>query len=107
MIGMNFASFLTLLVISLVVSVVLHYLVKYRVVPGVEGLFGKLIVGWLGGWVGSPVLGHWWTNVKVENVYIVPALLGSLAAVFGVSFLLKVGTMHRREEKPTGRSQAM
>jgi uncharacterized membrane protein YeaQ/YmgE (transglycosylase-associated protein family) len=107
MIGMNFASFLTLLVISLVVSVVLHYLVKYRVVPGVEGLFGKLIIGWLGGWVGSPVFGYWWTTAKVENVYIVPALLGSLATVFGVAFLLRVGTMPRSEHKPTPRPTAV
>jgi len=96
MIGMDFVSFLTLLVISLVVSVVLHYLVRYRVVDGVEGLFGKLIIGWLGAWLGSPVFGYWGETVKLGSVYIIPALLGSLAAVFGVALLLKVGAMQRK-----------
>lgn len=31
---------------------------KYRVVGGVDGFLGKLTIGWLGGWVGSPVFGH-------------------------------------------------
>jgi uncharacterized membrane protein YeaQ/YmgE (transglycosylase-associated protein family) len=90
MIGMNLVSFLTLLVISVVVSFVLHYLVKYRLAQGVEGFFGKLIVGWLGGWLGSPVLGYWPDSVKLGSIYLVPALLGSLAAVFGVVLLLKI-----------------
>ncbi len=89
MIGMDFISFLTLLVISLVVAVVLHYVLRYRAVEGLEGFFGKLAIGWIGGWLGSPVFGYWWETVKIGNVYIVPALLGSLAAVFGAVLLLK------------------
>ncbi len=42
-------------------------------------MFGKLIVGWFGAWLGSPVFGHWlW---KIENVYVVPAILGAIATV--------------------------
>ncbi len=90
MIGMNVVSFLTLLVISVVVSFVLHYLVKYRLAEGLEGFLGKLMVGWLGGWLGSPVLGHWPESLKLGSIYLVPALLGSLVAVFGVVLLLKI-----------------
>ena len=90
MIGMTFVSFVTLLVISVVVSVVLHYLVKYRVVGGFDGFLGKLTIGWLGGWLGSPVFGYWPETVKLGTIYVIPAVLGSLAAVFGIVFLLKL-----------------
>jgi uncharacterized membrane protein YeaQ/YmgE (transglycosylase-associated protein family) len=90
MIGMTFVSFVTLLVISVVVSVVLHYLVKYRVVAGFDGFLGKLAIGWLGGWLGSPVFGYWPETVKLGTIYVIPAVLGSLAAVFGIVFLLKL-----------------
>ena len=90
MIGMNFVSFLTLFVISAVVSAVLHYLVKYRVAGGLDAFLGQVILGWLGGWLGSPVFGYWPETVKLGTIYIVPAVLGSLAAVFGIVFLLKL-----------------
>lgn len=83
MIGMNFNSFVTLLVIGGVVAFVFHYIARYRVVEGTQGFFGKLIIGWLGAWLGSPVLGHWGENMRIENIYLVPALLGSLATAFG------------------------
>ena len=36
-------------------------------------------MGWVGGWLGSPVLGHWlW---KIQSVYLVPAILGAVASV--------------------------
>ena len=76
MVGMDFISFLILLVISLVVSAILHFLCSYRVIPGWGSFFGKVVIGWIGGWLGSPVLGHWWTPVRYEEVYIIPAILG-------------------------------
>ena len=90
MIGMTFGSFLTLFIISLVVSVVMHYLVRYRVAAGFDGFLGKLAIGWLGGWIGSPIFGYWPETVNVGPVYIIPALLGSLATVFGITFLIKL-----------------
>ena len=54
-------------------------MIRYRFLDGNDAVIGKLIIGWLGAWIGSPVLGHWlW---KVENVYIVPALLGAIVAI--------------------------
>lgn len=80
MLGMNLLSFLVLLVVSIVVAVVFHFLVRYRFIAGIEGLLGKIAVGWLGGWLGSPVIGHW--GFKVESIYIIPALLGAIVADF-------------------------
>jgi uncharacterized membrane protein YeaQ/YmgE (transglycosylase-associated protein family) len=75
---MDFVSFLILLVISAVVSAVLHFGLKYYVVPGLGSYFGKVAVGWIGARLGSPVLGHWWAGFHYEEVYYVPAILGSL-----------------------------
>jgi len=74
---MNFVSFLILLAISVVVSYVMHYGLKYYVVPGFASFLSKVIIGWIGAWLGSPVFGHWLFNY--QEVYIIPAILGSLA----------------------------
>jgi uncharacterized membrane protein YeaQ/YmgE (transglycosylase-associated protein family) len=76
---MNFVSFLILLVISAVVAAVLHFGFKYYVTPGLASYFSKIVIGWIGGWLGSPVLGHWWQGVNYDQVYFIPAILGSLA----------------------------
>jgi len=79
MLGMSFLSFLVLSVIGAVVACVYHFALRYRFLEDTPALFGKLVIGWVGGWLGSPVLGHWlW---KVENVYVVPAILGAIATI--------------------------
>jgi uncharacterized membrane protein YeaQ/YmgE (transglycosylase-associated protein family) len=79
MLGMSFASFLTLLVVSVVVAAVCHWILRYRFLEGIDSFLAKVAVGWVGGWLGSPVLGHWlW---KVQSVYLVPAILGAIVAV--------------------------
>jgi uncharacterized membrane protein YeaQ/YmgE (transglycosylase-associated protein family) len=79
MLGMSLLSFLVLTLIGAVVAVASHNVIRYRFLEGNDALFGKLIVGWFGAWIGSPVLGHWlW---KVENVYVVPAILGAIVTV--------------------------
>ena len=79
MLGMSLLSFLTLTLISAVVAVGYHNVIRYRLLEGNDALFGKLIIGWFGAWLATPVFGHWlW---KIENVYIVPAILGSIAAI--------------------------
>ena len=89
MIGMSFTSFMGLLCISVAVALVLHYLVRYRVVEGFDGFLGKVIIGWLGAWLGSPVLGHWPANPTFADIYPVPAFLGSIASVFSVVLFFK------------------
>jgi uncharacterized membrane protein YeaQ/YmgE (transglycosylase-associated protein family) len=75
MIGMNFSEFLVLLVASLVVAFVLHYLVRYRYLKGFDGFLMQWVVGWFGAWLGPPVLGHWWFHV--ESVYGNSGIAGS------------------------------
>jgi uncharacterized membrane protein YeaQ/YmgE (transglycosylase-associated protein family) len=79
MLGMSLLSFLILTLIGAAVAVAYSYVVRDRVLERNDAVFGKLIVGWLGAWLGSPVFGHWlW---KIENVYVVPAILGAIATV--------------------------
>ena len=80
MIGMNLVAFLVLLVIAVVVAVVFHYLLRYRFLEGVDCFLGKIAVAWLGGWLGSPVLGHW--LFQVGDIYVIPSIVGAVAAVF-------------------------
>jgi uncharacterized membrane protein YeaQ/YmgE (transglycosylase-associated protein family) len=89
MIGMDFISFLILLVISVVVSAVLHYVVKFYIRPGLVSFFSKVIFGWIGAWLGTPVFGKWFSGVCYENVFIIPAILGSLAIMVIMVDLVK------------------
>lgn len=87
MLGISVVSFAVLLIIGAVVAVVYHSIARYRFLEGNDALFGKLMVGWFGAWLGSPVIGHWlW---KIENVYIVPAILGAIAAIHLTTLMWK------------------
>jgi uncharacterized membrane protein YeaQ/YmgE (transglycosylase-associated protein family) len=77
--GANFASFLTPLVVSVVVAVGYHSVWRYRFLDGIGACLATVGLGWIGGWLGSPVLGHWWW--KIESVYTVPAILGAGVAI--------------------------
>ena len=87
MIGMNFNSFLTLLILGLIAVIVVHSIIRYGMLKGVDGFLAKWIAGWLGAWLGSPVLGHWW--FKIQNVYIIPALVGAFVGAFSLPYLVK------------------
>jgi uncharacterized membrane protein YeaQ/YmgE (transglycosylase-associated protein family) len=89
MIGMDFSAFLVLLVAALIAAVVLHYLVCYRFLGGFEGFLGKVMAGWVGAWLGSPVLGHWFERVKLADIYLIPALLGAFAGAFALTAIWK------------------
>jgi len=82
MIGMNFLAFLVLLVAGLIAAAVMHYVIRYRFLEGLDGFFAKLIAGWVGAWLGSPVLGHWFEPVKIAGVYLIPALIGGFVGAF-------------------------
>ncbi len=90
MIGMCFVSFLVLLVISIIVSLILHFS-GYSVRGGWDSFVNKVIIGWLGAWLGSPVFGYWFDALKYEgdiDIYIIPAILGAFALIiFAVDFV--------------------
>ncbi len=79
MLGMSLLSFLVLLAIGTVVAAVFQYVLRYRFLEGIDSLLAKIVLGWLGGWLGSPVLGHW--LFKIGDVYVIPAILGAAAAI--------------------------
>lgn len=89
MIGMSFGSFIVLLIISAIVSAIVHG-AGYRVLDGGEGYVAKLIIGWIGGWIGSPILGYWGGRIPGGNVHLIPAILGSIAAIFMLVLGLRV-----------------
>lgn len=89
MIGMNLLSFLMLLIISIVVSLVLHFPFKTSVRGGFESFVGKVVWGWLGAWLGSPVFGHWFPGFSYHEIYIIPAILGSFALLVLMVDLVK------------------
>jgi uncharacterized membrane protein YeaQ/YmgE (transglycosylase-associated protein family) len=73
MIGMDFQEFVVLLILSLIASIVVHYLFRYRYLEGFDGFLSKWVAGWIGAWIGQPVLGHWW--FRIAGVWVIPALL--------------------------------
>jgi uncharacterized membrane protein YeaQ/YmgE (transglycosylase-associated protein family) len=95
MIGMDFVSFLILLIISVAVSGILHFGLKFYVVPGMSSFCSKVVVGWVGAWLGSPVFGYWPHRIpglQHGDIWYIPAILGALALlVVAIDF----GTMAR------------
>uniref|UniRef100_A0A7V5XH69 GlsB/YeaQ/YmgE family stress response membrane protein n=1 Tax=Thermodesulfobacterium geofontis TaxID=1295609 RepID=A0A7V5XH69_9BACT len=80
MIGIDFIGFLILLIISVIVTAIFHFGLKYYVIPGWYSFLSKVIVGWIGAWLGSPVFGYWFEGLVYEQIYIIPAILGAAAA---------------------------
>ncbi|MDR7479966.1 MAG: hypothetical protein QN122_03375 [Armatimonadota bacterium] len=82
MVGIGFLAFLTLLGIG---TVVVAAKIVIGAAPGgprsAAEVATDLVFGWVGGWLGSPVFGHWFENVRYQEIYIFPALLGAVAAV--------------------------
>jgi uncharacterized membrane protein YeaQ/YmgE (transglycosylase-associated protein family) len=87
MIGMNFGAFLTLLILGLIAAIVIHSIIRYRMLEGSDGFLVMWVAGWIGGWLGSPVLGHWW--FQIQNIYVIPALVGALVGAFSLAALAK------------------
>ena len=96
MLDMNFASFLTLLIISLIAALIMHYAVRYRVLEGADGFVAKWVLGWVGAWLSSPVLGHWFNGVSISEVYIIPAFIGGFVGAFAPVAVSKARAMALR-----------
>ena len=91
MIGMSFAPFITLLILGLLAALVIHVLARYYVLGGVDGFVCASIAAWVGGWLGTPVFGHW--SIRNGNVYFIPAALGAFTGAFVVTAALKALAM--------------
>jgi uncharacterized membrane protein YeaQ/YmgE (transglycosylase-associated protein family) len=50
----------------------------------------------VGAWLGSPVFGYWWQGLNYKEVYIFPAILGSLSIlIFAVDFIKTCTTIFK------------
>jgi uncharacterized membrane protein YeaQ/YmgE (transglycosylase-associated protein family) len=87
MIGMNFGTFLMLLILGFIAAIVMHFIIRYRMLEGSDGFLAMWIAGWIGGWLGSPVSGHWW--FQIQNIYVIPALVGALVGAFSFAAIVK------------------
>lgn len=76
---MDFTGFLVLLIISVIVSAVLHFVFKMYVRPGMVSFISKVIIGYVGALNGGAIFGNWFGEIEVGGVYLIPAILGSLA----------------------------
>ena len=85
-----FVDFIVLLAISAIVGAILHFWLGYYVTPGLESYFGKVVVGYLGGWLSPSVLGEWFPALTVGNVDIASAAVGTLAILV---FAVDIGRM--------------
>ena len=90
MIGMHFWAFSVLLVAGVIAAAVIHYVARYRFLEGFDGFLRKVIAGWVGAWLGSPIIGHWFERVKIANIYLIPALLGAFVGAFVAVAIPKV-----------------
>ena len=87
MIGMSLGSFVALLILGFIAAIVMHSLIRYRMLEGFDGFIAKWIAGWIGGWLGTPVLGHW--SIQYQNIWVIPALVGAFVGAFSLAYLVK------------------
>jgi uncharacterized membrane protein YeaQ/YmgE (transglycosylase-associated protein family) len=78
---MDVTAFLILLAISVVVSAILHFGLEYYVTPGNWSFVSKVVVGWFGAWLGTPIFGRWLPGMNYMDVYYIPAAIGAFAAL--------------------------
>ncbi|WP_223594822.1 GlsB/YeaQ/YmgE family stress response membrane protein [Neobacillus bataviensis] len=73
---------------SLIIGGVIGWLaglILGRDVPG--GIFGNIIAGFIGAWLGSIILGGW--GPVIGGFYVIPALVGAIVLVFIVSLIFR------------------
>jgi uncharacterized membrane protein YeaQ/YmgE (transglycosylase-associated protein family) len=104
-IAMDFMSFLVLLIISIVVCGILHYGFKYYIVPGLWSYLSKVVIGWVGARLGTPVFGEWWEGVNYGDVYYVPAILGCLLLVIFAVDVVKTTKDGKAAKAPAKRKR--
>ena len=102
MIGMDFESFLTLLILGIIAAIVMHGSVCYPTSQGADSFFAKWIARWIGAWLVSSVLGYW--SYHMQNVHVIPAL-AAFAGVFSLMYFRKAVTVAATARKQWWRLQ--
>lgn len=94
MIHQNFATFLTLLIAGVIATVVVNLIIRYKHLKGLDGFLAAWVLGYIGAWIGQPVLGAWGPNLF--GVHWIPALIGAFAGAFGLTAWWKARTRSHR-----------
>jgi len=99
LIGMPFASFLVLVILSAIAAGIVHWGFRYRLFEGIDGFIGQWIVAWVGAWLGPTVLGHWFGSLMLWSIYLIPALIGAFAGAVGgtVNARVLAGVLSQRK----------
>ena len=88
---MDFVSFAILLIISAAVSWVLHFDARILRHARDRGrTLSKVVVGWFGAWLGTPIFGRWFPGIEVNGIYIIPAILGAFAILLVAVDIVKM-----------------
>jgi uncharacterized membrane protein YeaQ/YmgE (transglycosylase-associated protein family) len=90
LIGMSFAAFVVVTIISGIAGAIVHWGFRYRLFQGIDGCLGQWIVAWVGAWLAPAVLGHWFDSAMVSGIYVVPAFVGALAGAFAGTINAKI-----------------
>jgi uncharacterized membrane protein YeaQ/YmgE (transglycosylase-associated protein family) len=99
MIHQSFPVFLTLLILGLVATIVMHSIIRYRHLKGLDGFLSKWILAYIGAWIGQPVLGYW--GSRIYDVHWIPAIIGAFAGAFGITALWKARAKSVQPAKET------
>ena len=91
----DFIGFVVLLVISVVVSGVLHYSLKFYATPGTTSFLSKVVLGYIGGWLAGPVLGKWF--FAFGGVDVIAAIVGTAAILV---FAIDMAKMFAKAQSP-------
>ena len=78
---MTLMSFVVLLAISILVSVVLHYGLKVRIRSDATSFVATTVWAYVGAWLSMSMLGTWLPEIGYGGVAIIPAVLGSAAII--------------------------
>ena len=87
---MDFSGFLTLLIVAVVVSAILHYGFKFYLTEGLWSFLSKATVGYVGALISPDVFGEWGT--LYGGVAVIPAIIGSAALIIVAVDIAKVLT---------------
>jgi len=82
---MSVTAFIISIIMSLMIGYVAEKLVPFDM-PG--GMFGCIIAGFIGAWIGHGLFGAW--GPSIAGFYLIPALIGAIIVVVIVGFICEI-----------------
>ncbi|WP_394231759.1 GlsB/YeaQ/YmgE family stress response membrane protein [Niallia oryzisoli] len=82
---MSVTAFIISIIVSLMIGYVAEKLVPFDM-PG--GVFGSIIAGFIGTWIGHGIFGAW--GPVIAGFYLIPAVIGAVIVVVIVGLISEV-----------------